>query len=904
MYKKINKFVVVFVILLIGISSFGKYSEALFYNGNRIGIPIYIDDKKVRAGRLEYGMSELNWQDTSKVVHYQSGVPDVNYVVPKYMDNTQNPPVEIPEKIIRHLYSGKLKEINTIGSTYIGTSSIPLTIIQNPEQYPRAYPLAAEDFGSGSGGLVYIDQSSVKKTNLSGIATGDDKKDILITADGFLKTDADLKVKFGQYANEQQSAVHHYYTITNTSKTETKTIYPMKEVDTELNGYDDVPVYSRGVNKGVYIEAPYSPYNTKDTYRLDYYFEKKDDGIEGQYPMLYAAANYQGEVLSTGKHKESRTPLMDMFGPDLDNQGTVDFSENTMNRSEGEQIPIRPINNNGTLRTDTGIMMSWGKVVLAPGESFTGRYEVGITVQSNTIKSKIAENLSDVAGTGKNYTGDTLRYTVSYESKEKLRETRFTDTLTSNFQDLDSTDVVELTSSTDSSKNKTYEVSKVYNAATGVLTIPPEGEEGITMEPDEKIQFTFKVKLSADSAGKKVHNVVDVKSRTAMDTYLMEQVRTETPVEVEQNGKVVIKHQNSANKELLPDTTVIGKLGDSYDFSDGSKRQTKINGYVFDKIVSGSEKGNYSTTEQVIVYQYKPNSFDIRQEVYDDKNNDIDNGSVDIGQKLKYRTSVLTYLDNTKNINYKDFTVTANVSPYLNIDTSSIVLKSESGKVISNVVYDSTTNTITGTVSASDAVDSGENLTLTYEGTVKDVFDVDINANATAEGNYTDDNLQGPLKTSNTVTTKRGAGNLEFSASNLWDFGENEINDRQEEIPLKNVASSNLTVTDNRAPGNYWKLSAQLDKEFTNTTNGDVLKNILKYRKTAGGTDIEIIPFGSAAVKLIDGTTSTADRGKSINLASDWGTKNGKGLYLDMPGGIAKKGTYEADITWIMEDTP
>jgi len=57
------------------------------------------------------------------------------------------------------------------------------------------------------------------------------------------------------------------YTITNKNNS-VQTIYPAKGVDTQLNGMDDVPLYSRGVNQGIYMNAERASRNEK--FRMDY----------------------------------------------------------------------------------------------------------------------------------------------------------------------------------------------------------------------------------------------------------------------------------------------------------------------------------------------------------------------------------------------------------------------------------------------------------------------------------------------------------------------------------------------------------------------------------------------------------------------------------------------------------
>jgi len=441
-----------------------------------------------------------------------------------------------------------------------------------------------------------------------------------------------------------------------------------------------------------------------------------------------------------------------------------------------------------------------------------------------------------------------------------------------------------------------FDDPNVYNETTRTLTVPPDNQNNYVIEENETMEVSFEVALSPKSAGTNVTNVANVSSETSESTIVKEEIETTTPLPVSKNGKVTIEYQNVNGETIHSPVTKEDAIGQSYDLSG---ERLEINGYEFDKVLSGSETGTYSGTDQKVVYLYKAHAFDIKQEVFDKNNVNVDGGSVDMGAKLTYKTTVSSTLKSGTGIKYNNFTVKANVSEYLDNITNIKLTKSDGTTVIKTGTYDALTKTITITVTAADNVNSDEDLILTYDGVVKQVFDVTLEADSVAGGTYTDKELLGPDVTSNKVSTTRGEGNLELEGPSEINFGNNEISDKEQEYPILNT-TGDLTVTDNRYARKPWSISVTLDKNFTNTTNNDVLYNILKYKE---GNTLKNVEFNVVTPIISNKVTSASDRGKAINITQDWISKK-EGLVLKIPAAMAKKGTYEAGLTWTLYDTP
>lgn len=145
-------------------------------------------------------------------------------------------------------------------------------------------------------------------------------------------------------------------------------------------------------------------------------------------------------------------------------------------------------------------------------------------------------------------------------------------------------------------------------------------------------------------------------------------------------------------------------------------------------------------------------------------------------------------------------------------------------------------------------------------------------------------------------------GVLALSAPDVIDFKTHAVtvNDTRVEDPeLKKTdqSATKLTVFDNRATKTNWTLTAKLTGAMANTEDGTkILANAIKFNN---GTTEEALTGAETEIK-----THQHDSTGDYVVSDDW-SNGGAGLKLEVPAGSVKKlGKYQAEITWILGDTP
>lgn len=550
--------------------------------------------------------------------------------------------------------------------------------------------------------------------------------------------------------------------------------------------------------------------------------------------------------------------------------------------------------------------MSWGEVTLAPGETYTMRYDVGIKPMATLEMTKKAENKT--SNDGKTRVGDKIEYTVTLAApKGSYSNVKFEDVLPKGFEQPKPDDIVTVNpadgSAAESILMKDAYVTDVPVGKEGIGTVKlPVAGNGYTIPKDKTVTIKFTLTVAKEAAGKEIKNVATVSGKTEEDTTFTDDVEDENPFTVENSQPVIVKHVDEKGVPLpgIPDKPYEGDIGATITID--PENDHKLNGYMYVK-ASKSLTVTFSELEQEILLYYKENRFTIKQEVSKTNGSDAHNAAVDMGELLKYTTTVTSQLkpDTTPGadiVYYDNFAVVANVSEHLK-DVSKFKLVSTKGVELPSIdyKYDPIANTISVTLLRAHGITSDEHLVLTYEGTVKDISDVDIKAKATASGNYSDGMVATAI-TSNEVISKRGAGNLEFTAPTNWDFGERAISDKEQEYSLAKL-DEHILVTDNRAVGSKWKLDATLTSNFTLAGSGIEMPNVLKYKK---GTNLSSLELNTPK-EIVSAETTAGTRGKAVNVTENW-VANKEGLVLVVPGSIVKKGTYEAAITWTVTDAP
>lgn len=789
-------------------------------------------EKYVQVGKLRYGLSVGPQVATNTF----TAVPNVEYME----DETTN---------IKHLFDYKI----TNPTPRYNLSSTPaFNIVENNTEYIGVTT-------NRNGGMADFDDVSRVGNKIQ--ATG--KK---LSNDDFL-------LSVSMEANENQTAVRHEFKIKNKSLTE-KTIYPLKKVDTQLFMNDDVPIYSRGENKGVYIESPEDVSNPSATrYRLDYIMnnDENSEDYDPTSPELYIA-----------KHQSTRFNVA--FG-EIDNQSSNQMSE------EAGKVLLE--------NEDTGIFMSWGKKTLAPGQEITMSYEVGIKPMEALEKTKTAKNLTRPEVGAKNQVGDEIEYTISIASPNyAAKDLRVTDDLSWAFEDpigtVEVTDgsgvVTQLPMSQVYKKNPTPSEASPY---VGSLNIPGDGQTPFTLAKEQEMTIKFTAKLSEKAAGMAVMNEAGVTGTTDQETLIDEKVETEDPLPVEDARPVIVKHVDMAGNPLVPavaDLPITGSLGEVKPIT-----PQLINGYTYDHAsISDPLQVTITTSDQEVLLYYKENRFTIKQEVVKADNSSAT--SVKVEDALSYKVTVESKLD--ASATYKDFVINAKITGEIdNLGEWKLVSSLNPTVPLDTPDYDPITGTITATVKPSDNVPSNANLILTYTGKVKaDAEPGDkITAEARANGDYSNGMVAAEIKAPNFVSNV-DAGQLIFeSAPATMNFGENHGIKLTDQIYPLVTKDTPLAVKDLRGSDSQWTMMATVTKVLTNASKGNhTLPNALNYQSNGVPTVLtkdDSYPIASHT------TTSTA----VFDISQSWETANNR-PFVKVKGGEAKNGAYDGEITWTLRD--
>lgn len=361
-------------------------------------------------------------------------------------------------------------------------------------------------------------------------------------------TSKDVTGEFKMYPNRAGNAITHLLTVTNSSTKEIS-FTPIKQVDTMLGDNDKVPIYARGPNKGLYIQS------IDKKYRLDYVMDVPDG------PTQYSGKMYN-------------TTYNNVF------TGTWEAPKSPDTLKNEDQIVLQNV--------DTGIFMAWDKKTLAPGETATMRYDVGIKNEADLVIEKKAENLTRPADLYR--VGDEVRYTVEVLAPQ------------SNYEDVKLVDVLPLeVEGLKNIKLKTADetilnlnVEDVYNQTTRKITLP-----AYVVNKSKKIELSYEVKLSPTAAGKTIINEASV---TGQSGQTFSEVSTAHELIVEKKmGQVIIHYTYLDGNQLADDKNIEGVVDESY-----AESPIPISDYTYQDTI-GDASGVFTEETQEVTFRYRNN---------------------------------------------------------------------------------------------------------------------------------------------------------------------------------------------------------------------------------------------------------------------------------------------------------
>lgn len=372
-----------------------------------------------------------------------------------------------------------------------------------------------------------------------------DKKEIKSESNVVFNSNGTNNIMFNVYLIPRaKGSVQHKYVVTNKGSTN-YTFIAMKNVDTELNGKDDVPVRMLGNNDGVYIEA--------GNYRLNY--DMSDASGPDNFINMYEPRWRQSLATTTN------LPLNYYYkGGKI--TGTGSEAENYQ---PGQEIKTKRQESDGL---DTGIMMKWNEVTLQPGQSKEFVYDIGMTPLFETLNTY--KNLTREST--KNYTGDKieLKRQVHFDKENgDIQNGSITETI-----DKKLTVVSEFIDFVDEQGNVSRQVKTSDYIKNNELKLPITKTDIV----NGNITIKYNVVGSSELENKKAINNISYSFSTSLGVKNVKK-NIEIPFASKDNT-IVIKYVDQTGKPLqdISEKVVPVKLDDDYDVST-NQYKPNVSGY-------------------------------------------------------------------------------------------------------------------------------------------------------------------------------------------------------------------------------------------------------------------------------------------------------------------------------------
>ncbi|MFC0234292.1 MucBP domain-containing protein [Vagococcus entomophilus] len=393
----------------------------------------------------------------------------------------------------------------------------------------------------------------------------------IYTKDGVIKSVVEKTIDgYGKFQYENYltpvgtDTVNHKYVITNTGN-QVMIFRAMKNVDTDLDGNDKVPVYMLGQNEGLYIKS-------------------------GSYRLNYFMSGSSGPKNFKNFYKPYHSPATDTMNANVYYPYTPEDITGVGDESKGYASDAAVA---GT--GDTGIYMKWDEVTLQPGESKEFSYDVSL---SGNIKSERSyENQTQQSGI--NYPGDTLAYRMTAKLDSSFGEVSsgtITDTLDKGLSF--TSDKVEILDAS-GTVLRSVPVSDCYDAAKHKLSVPIQKSD----VQSENVTIRYFVKADQSLANQTAHNegiyqiigAVGEKNITdSLDVpFSQKKSQAVTVSYLDESGNVLPLDDGTANPLILT-----GEYGAKYE-----TQEKPIKGYILLR-TKGDTKGTFTDVAQTVQYVY------------------------------------------------------------------------------------------------------------------------------------------------------------------------------------------------------------------------------------------------------------------------------------------------------------
>lgn len=665
----------------------------------------------------------------------------------------------------------------------------------------------------------------------------------------------DVSVELTLSPSKNKKTVQHEFTVTNNSDQELR-MFPTKQVDTELANNDRVPIYSRGPKEGLYIKSG----SGNSEYRLDYITNVENGPVA-----------YQGGYW--------RAAWDTIFGSAY-SQDFLPTVYNTIGKAKDEIV---------YKDNDTAIFLTWGTVVLAPGEKWTGRYNVGInsTAAPALKMKKEAENTN---GATINKVGDTIQYKIhsDYTSNENevLTDAKLVDKLPADLEKPTSVKVKN-----PSNQLEELNVDDVYNEQEHTLTVALDNANS-----GDSYELIYDTKIKRSGAGKVLKNTATISGNTPQYPDNEESVTHELEVDETVLGNVSILYEDSSGNQLAPPKELEGELGTSY-----SEEPISIDDWIYYQ-TEGNAEGEFSETPQTVKFKYMrlSEAFSLKQTVRDSSGNSVDGNTVKQGGTVQYKLELSLNEAITQEVSHLlALTLQDPVDNNLENPTD-LTIKDSANGTIGEVSYDESSRKVIGRLTQ-ERLESNKKVYIEYKAKVKTT--AAVGTVISTRGNSTNLSVQTtsgakaiPDIESNQVDVTIVAGLLEFvSAPEVLDFGQNhQLSARDKVYGVDTIEGDGLVVQDNRGVGNRWQMGVNVKTDLTSEDEVDTLMNAFHYQK-----DGQTIALGADSKIIRDETTQNE---APVILSDEWSENNG--VQLHIRSGAAKAKQYKGSLQWTLRDVP
>ncbi|MGO2099727.1 lectin-like domain-containing protein [Vagococcus salmoninarum] len=356
-------------------------------------------------------------------------------------------------------------------------------------------------------------------------------------------------------------------------------------------------------------------------------------------------------------------------------------------------------------------------------------------------------------------------------------------------------------------------------------------------------------------------------------------------------GDVILNYVNEKDEQIQASKKITGEIGAKYE-----ETPPEIIGYKWIKTI-GESNGYFQESQQVITFKYAESYFNLKQKVT--KNDGEFALEASINDTLHYEITLESLFSNESDLGqYKNVEISENVPEYLE-EISDMKLVTKSGQEVGTVREDKTTATIIGEVNESVALSRKENIILSFKAKIKEstMGGTLLTVKAEAKADY-NDGMSSPKIESNEVVTEV-AGSIDLvNAPKEIDFGSVNITEFKKMVGVDSTnISTPLLVTDTRKEKHKWDITAQIEKEMTNSD--DVQTGALKYVLDKK----EMTLSGSAKIVYANDGSSTNNQ---INISNEWGSgdlSDGLKLKIDSNNVPKTTGSYEGIIRWTLRET-